>query len=102
MSAMMGGGRVQFGGRIGFEGYLPGELDVTARGENMRLRYPEGIRSVVDMDLSIRGNYKTPTLGGTIGSRRAYTRRSGIGNGRVRSSSDAKRRIDEAVSVSPR
>jgi len=62
----MGGGRVQFGGRIGFEGYLPGDLDVTARGEDMRLRYPEGIRSVVDMDLSIRGNYKTPTLGGTV------------------------------------
>src|SRR5262245_47737358 len=66
VSAMMGGGRVQFGGRIGFEGYLPGELDVTARGEDMRLRYPEGIRSIVDMDLSIRGNYKTPTLGGTV------------------------------------
>jgi hypothetical protein len=66
VSATMGGGRVQFGGRIGFEGYLPGDLDVTARGQDMRLRYPEGIRSVVDMDLSIRGNYKTPTLGGTV------------------------------------
>ena len=66
VSATMGGGRVQFGGRIGFEGYIPGALDVTARGEEMHLRYPEGIRSVVDMDLSIRGNYKSPTLGGTV------------------------------------
>jgi translocation and assembly module TamB len=32
----------------------------------MRLRYPEGIRSVVDADLAIRGNYKTPTLSGTV------------------------------------
>ena len=32
----------------------------------MHLRYPEGIRSVVDMDLSIRGNYKSPTLGGVV------------------------------------
>jgi len=66
VAAMMGGGQVRFGGRIGFDGYLPGELDVTARGDDMHLRYPEGIRSVVDMDLAIRGNYKSPTLGGTV------------------------------------
>ena len=62
----MGGGRVQFGGRIGFDGYVPGDLDVTARGEDMHLRYPEGIRSVVDADLSLRGNVQAPTLGGTV------------------------------------
>jgi len=66
VTAMMGGGQVRFGGRIGFEGYVPGELDVTARGENMQLRYPEGIRSTVDMDLAIRGNYASPILGGTV------------------------------------
>jgi hypothetical protein len=66
VSATMGGGQVRFGGRIGFDGYLPGELDVTARGEDMHLRYPEGIRSVVDMDLAIRGNVASPTLGGTV------------------------------------
>jgi hypothetical protein len=66
VTAMMGGGRVEFGGRIGFDGYLPGELDVTARGHDMHLRYPEGIRSVVDADLAIRGNYKTPTLSGVV------------------------------------
>jgi len=31
----------------------------------MRLRYPEGIRSVVDMDLSVRGTVKSPTLSGS-------------------------------------
>ena len=66
VTALLGGGRVQFGGRIGFDGYLPGELNVTARGEEMHLRYPEGIRSVVDADLSITGNYATPTLGGVV------------------------------------
>jgi hypothetical protein len=66
VAATMGGGRVRFGGRIGFEGYLPAELNVTARGEDMHLRYPEGIRSVVDMDLAIRGNFASPTLGGTV------------------------------------
>src|SRR6185295_14871084 len=66
VTAVLGGGRVQFGGRIGFDGYVPGELNVTARGEEMHLRYPEGIRSVVDADLSVTGNYATPTLGGVV------------------------------------
>ena len=64
VTAAMGGGRVQFGGRVGFDGYLPGELNVTVRGEDMHLRYPEGVRSTVDADLAVRGNVKAPTLGG--------------------------------------
>lgn len=66
VSASMGGGRIQFGGRIGFDGYLPGELNVTVRGEEMHLRYPEGIRSTVDADLALRGNFKAPTLAGLV------------------------------------
>jgi translocation and assembly module TamB len=66
LSATMGGGHVQFGGRIDFDGYVPGNFDVTARGEDMHLRVPEGVRSVVDADLSLRGTIKTPTLGGTV------------------------------------
>jgi hypothetical protein len=66
LTATMGGGRVQFGGRIGFDGYVPAELDVTARGADMHLRVPEGVRSVVDADLSLRGTFKAPTLGGTV------------------------------------
>jgi hypothetical protein len=66
VSATLGGGQVQFGGRIGFDGYVPGELNVTARGEEMHLRYPEGIRSIVDADLAVRGTYKAPTLGGVV------------------------------------
>ena len=58
VTATMGGGRVQFGGRIGLDGYVPGDVDVTMRGEDMRLRVPEGMRSVVDADLSLRGNYQ--------------------------------------------
>jgi len=66
VSATMGGGRVQFGGRIGFDGYTIGQLDLTARGQDMHLRYPEGVRSTVDADLSVRGTMKAPTLGGTV------------------------------------
>ena len=45
VTARMGEGPVQFGGRIGLDGYLPGELNVTVSGRDMHLRYPEGIRS---------------------------------------------------------
>jgi hypothetical protein len=76
VTAMMGGGQVQFGGRIGFDGYTPGALNVTVRGDNVRLRYPEGVRSQIDADLSLRGNVLTPTLGGTVTVRSAtWTKR---------------------------
>ncbi len=76
LTARMGEGRVQFGGRVGFEGYLPGTLNVTARGEDMHLRYPEGVRSVVDADLVVRGNFAAPVLGGVVSVKNAaWTKR---------------------------
>ena len=33
-------------------------------GRNMRLRFPEGMRSVVDADLTLTGTMEAPTLGG--------------------------------------
>ena len=77
VAATMGGGRVQFGGRVGFDGYLPGELNVTVRGEGMRMRYPEGIRSTVDGDLSVRGNVKAPIVGGTVTVKDAHLEPAG-------------------------
>ena len=77
VTATLGGGTVQFGGRVGFEGYMPGELNVTARGENMMVRYPEGVRSTIDADLTIRGNVNAPAVGGAV------TVRSALWNRRV-------------------
>ena len=39
------------------------EFNLTATGEDMRLRYPEGFRSVIDADLSLRGAFEAPVLG---------------------------------------
>jgi TamB, inner membrane protein subunit of TAM complex len=76
LTATMGGGTVQFGGRIAFEGYEPGELDVTVRGGDVQLRYPTGVRSVIDADLALRGNYQAPTLTGIVTVKSAvYSRR---------------------------
>ncbi|MEO8257428.1 MAG: translocation/assembly module TamB domain-containing protein [Acidobacteriota bacterium] len=66
LSATMGGGSVRFGGRIGFDGYEPGDLNVTVRGDGVQFRFPEGVRSVVDADLTVRGSVKAPTLGGSV------------------------------------
>ena len=77
VAATMGGGRVQFGGRIGFDGYLPGDLNVSVRGEDMHLRYPEGIRSTVDADLVVSGNVQALALSGLV------TVKSAIWNSRV-------------------
>ncbi|HXD75722.1 MAG TPA: translocation/assembly module TamB domain-containing protein [Vicinamibacterales bacterium] len=76
VTASMGGGPIQFGGRINLDGYLPGELNVLISGQDMHLRYPEGIQSVVDADLSVRGNLKAPVVGGTVNVQSAvWTRR---------------------------
>ncbi len=76
VTASMGGGPIQFGGRIGLEGYLPGELNVVVSGQDMHLRYPEGIQSIVDADLTLRGNVKAPVIGGVVNVQSAvWTRR---------------------------
>src|SRR5207248_1287677 len=76
LNASLGGGPVQFFGRIGLEGYLPGELNVLVTGQDMHLRYPEGIQSVVDVDLQLRANVKAPVIGGLVNVQSAvWTRR---------------------------
>ena len=76
LTATMGGGLVQFGGRVGFTGYEPGELNVTMRGGDIQIRWPPGVRSVIDADLSLHGNYRAPMLAGTVTVRNAmYSRR---------------------------
>lgn len=66
LTAKLGGGDVRFGGRVGLKGYLPSELNLTATGEQMHLRYPEGFRSIVDADLALRGDVASPMVTGTV------------------------------------
>ena len=63
VTARLGGGLVQFGGRIDMEAYRPTRVDVTMIGESMRLRFPEGMRSLVDADLSAAGHGGCSDLG---------------------------------------
>jgi translocation and assembly module TamB len=66
LTATVADGQVSFDGRIGLDGYTPSDLALTATGRSMRLRYPEGVRSEVDADLSLTGRVSAPTLSGTV------------------------------------
>jgi hypothetical protein len=66
VTAELGAGPVRFGGRIGIKGYSVSELNLTATGEQMHLRYPEGFRSTVDATLELRGDLSAPVLRGTV------------------------------------
>ena len=82
VTAQLGGGPVRFGGRIDAEGYQPTRFDVTMTGENMLLRFPEGMRSLVDAALTVQGSVDTPTLAGTVTVRNAvYSRPFGEDGG---------------------
>ena len=76
LTATLGGGRVQVGGRIGIDGYVPGEINLTAHGEDMQLRLRDGLRSALDADLTVTGPATGPTIGGTVTVRSAvWTKR---------------------------
>lgn len=59
-------GDVTFGGRVALNGFTPGELNLTAVGQQMRIRYPEGFVSNIDVDLSLIGSPASPLLRGTV------------------------------------
>lgn len=76
LTARLGGGPIRFGGRVSFAGLSPREFNVTAAGYEMRIRYPEGFRSLIDADLALRGPVAQPTLSGTVQVRDAVLTRS--------------------------
>ena len=76
VSARLGGGPVRFDGRVAFAGVSPSEFNVTATGYEMRIRYPEGFRSIIDAQLALRGPVAQPTLSGTVNVRDAVLTRA--------------------------
>jgi translocation and assembly module TamB len=66
VAARMAGGQARFGGRIAMTGFAPSQLSLTAVGEQMRVRYPEGFNSLIDADLWLRGDIASPVLGGMV------------------------------------
>ena len=69
VAAIMGGGPVLIGGRVGLNGFQPEELGVTVSGQEWQLRWPEGFRSLIDADLELLGDVSAPVLAGTVNVR---------------------------------
>ena len=66
LTGRLAGGDVKFGGRIDKDGYRPGRFDVTMNGRDMRLRFPEGMRSLVDADLTLQGTRESAVVSGLV------------------------------------
>lgn len=82
VTGRLGGGLVRIGGRLGLSGFGIGRFELTAVGEDLRIRYPEGFRSVVDADLTLRGTIEQPVLAGTVNVKSAvWTKQFETGSG---------------------
>jgi hypothetical protein len=76
LRGVMGDGNVRFGGDIALDGYRPVEYNLTADGQSLHLRFPDGLQSTVMANLYLRGPIAAPVLGGTVDVLRAsYTLR---------------------------
>ena len=63
LSGSTGGGTLTFGGFVTYAN-TPA-FNITAQGRNLRLRYPQGISTVLDCDLRLSGTAASSTLAGT-------------------------------------
>jgi translocation and assembly module TamB len=64
MKAEVGGGQVSMGGTIGYRGSK--QFDLALQASSLRLRYPEGLRSILDSSLTWTGDMDDSSLKGTV------------------------------------
>lgn len=64
LTAHTGGGDIQIGGFVTFSPQLA--FNLTAAGEDIRLRYPQGVSSTGNLDLKLTGTLASSTLSGDV------------------------------------
>ena len=64
LTGEVGGGRVSAGGSISYRPDL--QFNVTLQGESVRLRYPDGMRALLDSNLVLSGNKNASLLNGRV------------------------------------
>lgn len=64
LTARTGGGSLQIGGFVAYRRGL--FFDLTAKGQDVRLRYPPGVSSAADADLHLAGTLQSSMLSGTV------------------------------------
>lgn len=79
LTAETGGGQVSFGGFVGF-GAPELSYRLTARADNVRVRYPEGVSTTISSNLSLTGTSSKSMLTGVVTVRRAgFNPRTDVG-----------------------
>ena len=64
MTGQMGGGKVTFGGSITYRPSL--QFNLAVQSQDVRLLYPEGLRSLLDANLTFSGTIAASTLNGRV------------------------------------
>ena len=64
MTAQIGGGPVSLGGSITYRPNV--EFNLALQGKSMRLRYPDGLRSLLDANLTFSGSTQASVLSGRV------------------------------------
>jgi translocation and assembly module TamB len=64
MSAQVGGGQLSIGGSVAYRPSL--QFNVALQGNSIRLRYPDGLRTVFDSNLAFTGNLQASSLNGRV------------------------------------
>jgi translocation and assembly module TamB len=64
MAGQVGGGQVSLTGSIAYKPSL--QFNLALQGKSIRLRYPEGLRSLLDANLAYSGNTEASTLNGRV------------------------------------
>jgi translocation and assembly module TamB len=64
LTGQAGGGQVSVGGSIAYQPNL--QFDIALQGKSIRLRYPEGLRALLDGNLSFTGTAQASTLSGRV------------------------------------
>jgi autotransporter translocation and assembly factor TamB len=75
VTGTIGGGPVELEGQAAYGGGRLGSFDVRGTGRALTLRYPEGLRSVVDADLRFFGDTREQWLTGDVTVRQAVWNR---------------------------
>ena len=64
ITAQVGGGEVSLGGSIAYRPSV--QFNLALQGKSMRLRYPTGLRSLLDANLAFSGTTQASTLNGRV------------------------------------
>lgn len=64
LTAQVGGGQIDLGGAIMYKPSL--QFNLAVKGKSVRIRYPEGLRTVLDTNLAFVGTTQASTLSGRV------------------------------------